>query len=116
MADTHKEKQSQHHDDAHEHIGIPGYLTIFGILVVGTILTYLTSQIDLDWIFAGANTLLALLIAFTKMSFVVLYFMHVKWSSKLIWLTAMAGFFWLAIMFAFTMQDYLTRGSGVFTN
>ncbi len=33
----------------------------------------------------------------------------------LIWLTAIAGFFWLAIMFAFTMQDYLTRGAGVFT-
>ena len=111
---------AEHHDIEHteaheEHIAIPGYIIIFGILVVGTILTYLTAQYDLDWIFPGANTLLALLIAFTKMTFVVLYFMHVKWQSKLIWLTALAGFFWLAIMFAFTMQDYLTRTSGVFT-
>jgi len=74
-----------------------------------------SAQYDLDWVFPGANTLLALLIAFGKMSIVVLWFMHVKYSSKLIWLTAIAGFFWLAIMFAFTMQDYLTRSAGVFT-
>jgi cytochrome c oxidase subunit IV len=107
------------HSNAQEHeahIGIPGYLIIFGILVVGTILTYAVALIDLEWIFPGANTLVALLIAFTKMSFVVLYFMHVRWQSRLIWLTALAGFFWLAIMFAFTMQDYLTRSSGVFSN
>lgn len=92
-----------------QHIGIPGYLGVFGILVVGTIVTYLVALIDLEWIFPGMNTLVALLIAFTKMTFVVLFFMHVRWSSKLIWLSAVAGFFWLAIMFAYTMQDYLTR-------
>src|SRR5207237_4295804 len=97
-----------------EHIGITGYLIIFGILVVGTILTYVTAQFDLDWVFPGANTLLALLIAFTKMTFVVLYFMHVRWQSRLIWLTAVSGFFWMAIIFAYTMQDYLTRSSGLF--
>lgn len=113
---TEDENTHSHTQEHEEHIGIPGYLLIFGILVVGTILTYFVATIDLDWIFPGANTLVALLIAFTKMSFVVLYFMHVRWQSKLIWLTALAGFFWLAIMFSFTMQDYLTRGSGVFTN
>ena len=116
MADNHIEHNSEHHKEHEEHIGIPGYLGVFAILVVGTILTYLTSQIDLDSIFPGANTLLALLIAFTKMTFVVLFFMHVRWSSKMIWLTAIAGFFWMAIMFAFTMQDYLTRSSGIFSN
>jgi cytochrome c oxidase subunit 4 len=69
----------------------------------------------LEWIFPGANTLVALLIAFTKMTFVVLFFMHVRWQSKLIWLMVLSGFFWLAIMFAFTMQDYLTRVSGTFS-
>ena len=117
MADHTTEHNTHSHTQEHEeHIGIPGYFAIFGILVVGTILTYFVATIDLDFIFAGANTLVALLIAFTKMTFVVLYFMHVRWQSKLIWLTALAGFFWLAIMFAFTMQDYLTRGAGVFTN
>lgn len=106
----------EHHDEHGEHhiVSIPLYLMVFGILVVGTIVTYLVATVDLDGIFPGANTLVALLIAFTKMSFVVLFFMHVRWSPRLIWLTALSGFFWLAIMFAFTMQDYLTRGMGVF--
>jgi cytochrome c oxidase subunit 4 len=97
------------------HIGIPGYLLVFGILVVGTILTFLVALQDLDWIFPGANTFVALAIAFTKMSCVMLFFMHVRWSPKLIWLAAICSFFWLSIMFAFTMQDYLTRGLGVFS-
>jgi len=96
-------------------MNIPKYLMIFGILVVGTIVTYVAATIDMDWIFPGANTLVALLIAFTKTTFVMLFFMHVYWSPKLIWLSVIASFFWLAIMFAYTMQDYLTRSSGVFT-
>ena len=111
MADKHSEHREHEpgHDHEDEHIGILGYVGVFAILVVGTILTYFTAQWDLDWIFPGANTLLALLIAFTKMTFVILFFMHVRWMPRLIWLTALSGFFWLAIMFAFTMQDYLTR-------
>jgi cytochrome c oxidase subunit IV len=105
----------KNHQD-HAHMNIPKYLLIFGILVVGTILTYVTAQMDLDWIFPGANTLLALLIAFTKMTCVMLFFMHVYWSPRLIWLSAIASFFWLAIMFAFTMQDYFTRIPGVFSS
>ena len=92
-----------------QHMGIPGYLLIFGILFVGTIITYLVALIDLEGIFPGANTLVALLIAFFKMTCVVLFFMHVKWGSRLIKLAVVSGFFWMAIMFAFTMQDYLTR-------
>jgi cytochrome c oxidase subunit 4 len=106
---------SENHSE-HEHIGIRGYFIVFFILVIGTIITYLVALRDLDGIlFPGANTLLALLIAFTKMTFVVLYFMHVRWQSQLIWLSAVAGFFWMAIMFAYTMQDYLTRSQGIFT-
>jgi cytochrome c oxidase subunit 4 len=105
----------EHHPDhSNEHIGLPGYLGVFAILVVGTILTYIVALQDLDFIFAGANTLVALLIAFTKMTFVMLFFMHVRWSPKLIWLACVASFFWLAIMFAYTMQDYLTRNPGNF--
>ena len=104
------------HMESHEtHIAIPGYLGVFAVLVFGTILTYAVALMDLDFIFPGANTLVALLIAFTKMTCVMLFFMHVKWSPKLIWLAAAASFFWLSIMFAYTMQDYLTRGLGVFT-
>lgn len=106
---------SEHHEQ-HEHMNIPKYIGIFLILVFGTIFTYISSFWDLDGtLFPGANTLLALAIAFTKMTFVMLFFMHVYWSPKLIWLAAVASFFWLAIMFAYTLQDYFTRGLGVFT-
>ncbi|MFN0140581.1 MAG: cytochrome C oxidase subunit IV family protein [Pyrinomonadaceae bacterium] len=105
---------SDNHEQ-HDHMNIPKYIGIFAILVVGTILTYVTAQMDLDGVFPGANTLLALAIAFTKMTFVMLFFMHVYWSKRLIWLSAVGSFFWLAIMFAYTMQDYLTRADGVFT-
>lgn len=111
---TATESESHHHEEHHV-VPLVYYYGVFGVLVVGTIVTYVVATVDLDGIFPGANTLVALLIAFFKMSCVVLIFMHVRWSSKLIWLTAIAGFFWLAIMFAFTMQDYLTRGAGVFT-
>ncbi len=103
-----------HNEELHDHMNIPKYLLIFAILFVGTIVTYVVALTDLDWIFPGANTLVALAIALFKMSCVMLFFMHVYWSPKLIWLSAVASFFWLAIMFAYTMQDYLTRGSGVF--
>ena len=103
-----------HNEQQHEHMNIRKYVGVFAVLVVGTILTYIVALQDLDWIFPGANTLLALGIAFTKMTFVMLFFMHVYWSPRLIWLSALGSFFWLAIMFAYTMQDYLTRGSGYF--
>lgn len=116
MAEEYKTAGDAEHQHHEPHVvPLSLYALVFGVLVVGTILTYFVATIDLDGIFPGANTLVALLIAFTKMTFVVLFFMHVRWSSRLIWLTAIAGFFWLAIMFAFTMQDYLTRGAGVFT-
>ena len=101
--------------EQHEHMNIPKYVGIFLVLVVGTIATYFAATVDLDWIFPGANTLVALLIAFTKMACVMLFFMHVRWSPRMIWLAAVASFFWMAIMFAYTMQDYLTRSQGVFS-
>lgn len=112
MADNHENHENH---EQHEHMNIPKYIGIFFILVIGTILTYGAALVDLDGIFPGANTLVALLIAFIKMTFVVLFFMHVYWNSKLIWLTFVGSFVFLIIMFAFTMQDYMTRGMGIFT-
>ena len=105
MSDNHTDEQ---------HIAIPGYLGVFAVLIVGTILTYLVAKVDLDWIFPGANTLVALLIAFTKMACVMLFFMHLKWGGKFLWLVAASSFFWLSIMFAFMLEYYLTRSAGVF--
>ena len=116
MAEEYKTAGDAEHQHDEPHIvPLSLYFLVFGVLVVGTIATYFVATVDLEWIFPGANTLVALLIAFFKMTCVILIFMHVRWSSRLIWLTAIAGFFWMAIMFAFTMQDYLTRSAGVFT-
>jgi cytochrome c oxidase subunit 4 len=90
-----------------EHIVHPRvYITIFLILMVGTGLTVLAAFQD----FPGPlNAVVALTIAVIKATFVVLYFMHVRYSSRLIWLVIAAALFWLAIMFALTISDYSTR-------
>jgi cytochrome c oxidase subunit IV len=45
-----------------------------------------------------------------KMLLVLLYFMHVRYSSRLTWIFVAAGFIWLLIMVDLTLSDYLTRG------
>jgi cytochrome c oxidase subunit 4 len=89
------------------------YFLIFGALMVGTILTVVAARIDLDYIFHGANTVVALTIAVFKATLVVLFFMHVRYSSRLTWVIVVAGIFWLAIMFVFTASDYMTRPNGL---
>ena len=40
---------------------------------------------------------------------VVLFFMHVKYSTRLTWAVVIGSVFWLGILLALTMSDYLTR-------
>jgi len=82
------------------------YLTIFGALLVGTLLTVVVAKFDLG----PFNNIVMLTVACAKALLVVLYFMHVRWSSRLTWVVAASGFLWLLILFSMTMQDYLTRG------
>jgi cytochrome c oxidase subunit 4 len=82
------------------------YFTIFGALMVGTILTVLVAKFDLG----PLNNIVMLTVACAKALLVVLYFMHVRWSPRLTWVVATAGFVWLIIMFGMTMADYLSRG------
>jgi cytochrome c oxidase subunit 4 len=76
------------------------------VLVVGTALTVAAAFVDFPW---RLNTIVALTIATIKATFVVLYFMHVRYSTRLIWVILAAALFWMAILFAFTFSDYLTR-------
>lgn len=82
------------------------YLTIFAALLAGTALTVVAAFIDFPWQF---NTIVALTIAVTKATLVVLYFMHVRYSSRLVWVIVAAALFWMAILFALTFSDYNTR-------
>jgi cytochrome c oxidase subunit IV len=92
--------------DAHHVPSLKLYFAVFGILMVGTAVTVLVAFYDLG----PLNNVMMLTIAIVKAMFVVLYFMHVRWSSRLTWVVVASGFFWLLIMFTFTMQDYLSRG------
>ncbi|HEY3027082.1 MAG TPA: cytochrome C oxidase subunit IV family protein [Pyrinomonadaceae bacterium] len=83
------------------------YFAIFGVLMVGTAATVVVAFIDLGGQF---NTVVALTIAVIKATLVVLYFMHVRYSSRLTWVIVGSGLFWLGIMFALTLSDYWTRG------
>lgn len=83
------------------------YIMIFAALLVGTGLTVFAAFVDFPWQF---NTIVALTIAVTKATLVVLYFMHVRYSSRLVWVIVAAALFWMGILFALTFSDYLTRG------
>ena len=81
------------------------YYTIFGILMLCTGLTVWIAFIDLG----PLNTIAALTIAVFKATLVILFFMHVKYSTRLTWAVVLGSFFWLGIMLVITMSDYLTR-------
>jgi len=82
------------------------YYAVFLALIVGTILTVVVARYDLG----PFNNIVMLTVACTKALLVVLFFMHVRWSSRLTWVVASSGFVWLLIMFGLTMADYMSRG------
>lgn len=82
------------------------YVAIVSLLFVMTVVTVLVAFVELG----ALNTPVALAIAIFKATMVVLFFMHVRYNTPLMWVFAGAGFFWLLIMFSLTLQDYMTRG------
>jgi cytochrome c oxidase subunit IV len=93
------------------------YLGIFVALLVLTALTTGAAFVDFGDIHTGMrfinviplNTVVALAIAVVKMLLVILFFMHVKYSSGLTKVVVMSGFLFLAILVSFTLADELTR-------
>jgi cytochrome c oxidase subunit IV len=81
------------------------YYTIFAILLFCTYLTVQIAFLDLGVM----NTVAALAIATFKAMIVILFFMHVKYSTRLTWAVVIGSVFWLGILLALTMADYLTR-------
>ena len=82
------------------------YYLIFLALMVGTVLTVVVAKFDLG----PLNNIVMLTIACAKALLVILFFMHVRWGSRLTWVVAGSGFFWLLILFSITMADYMSRG------
>jgi len=89
----------------HAHPTHKVYYLVFAALCIGTILTFLVARIDLGVL----NPVIALAIACTKATLVILFFMHVRYSNKLTIITVCAGFFWLMLLITLSLSDYLTR-------
>jgi cytochrome c oxidase subunit IV len=97
----------------HHIVPVRVYLLIFAALLVGTLATVWISYYNLDVQIMGKtvpfNTVVMFLIAATKGTLVVLFFMHVKYSPRLLWIFVAAGFMWLSILMILTMADYASR-------
>ncbi len=81
------------------------YYTVFGILMLCTYLTLQIAFFDLG----AFNIIAALVIAVFKATLVILFFMHVKYGTRLTWAVVLGSVFWLGILLVLTMGDYLTR-------
>ena len=82
------------------------YYSIFGALMVLTTVTVLAAYVNLG----NFNAPVALAIATFKATLVVLFFMHVKYSSRLTKLVVLTSLFFVALLVGETMMDYATRG------
>ena len=89
-----------------EHIVSPKvYVGIFLSLMVLTAATVAAAYVNLG----PFNIVIALAIASVKATLVVLYFMHARYSPKRTHMVIIAAVFWLAVMLALTLSDYVTR-------
>lgn len=101
-------EQAQHSEAEHHIVSPKVYLAIIAALLVGTAITVWVSFIDLGrW-----NPIIALAIACTKAMLVVLFFMHVKYSTKLTKLTLVSGLFIFLALVGMTLSDYMSRAWG----
>jgi cytochrome c oxidase subunit IV len=82
------------------------YYRVFATLLGLTLLTVGLAFLDLG----PLNAIIALTIAVAKALLVLLFFMHLRYSSSLTWILLGAGVLWLVLLIAGTLNDYLTRG------
>ena len=87
-------------------VSLKVYFAIFAALMVLTAVTVAVAYVDLG----ALNTFVALAVAVTKATLVILFFMHVKYSSRLTKITVVMSLFFVVILFAETLMDYATRG------
>jgi len=90
---------------------VASLIVTYVLLLVLLVATVAVAQIELGVLAMPV----ALAIACTKALLIIVYFMHLKDSISLVWLTAAIGFVWLVHMIAGTFGDYLTRGWSLFS-
>jgi cytochrome c oxidase subunit IV len=96
-----------HHDHGHSHHIVPvsTYLIVFAVLLILLVITVAVAFVNLG----NFNLPVALVIAIVKGILIVMFFMEVKYQSRLVWVFAASSFVFLLIMLVLTMNDYLTR-------
>lgn len=94
------------HDRAEPHIGPRAYLYVYAALLGLMTLTVIAALFDMG----SANFLVAMGIAGAKMVLIIVYFMHLRYSSNLARAFSAAAFFWLLILIVGFLNDYFTRG------
>ncbi len=110
MSDTNDALNVTNPEHSEIHIVTPlQYSYVYGTLLVGTILTVLAAKVELG-VF---NPIVALGIACFKATVVILFFMHVKYQSRLIKITVGAGFFTFIVLITMTLSDYMSRAWGL---
>jgi cytochrome c oxidase subunit 4 len=96
-----------------EHVVEPRtYYKVFGALIALTVLTVTFSRLPIpeEWHPELWHLIVGLAVAATKATLVILFFMHLIYSSRLTWVVAFSGLLWLGILITYTLTDYLTRG------
>ena len=113
--ETHAAPEAHPHEEHHGPT-VKMYFAIFFALSILTVVTVLAAMFDFAPMLGKemggfANNLVALGIACTKATLVVLFFMHVKYENKLVGLAVVASVIWLAFLILITISDYATRTS-----
>ncbi len=81
------------------------YLKVFAGLMI-----LLAVTVGVSYVHLGVfNVIAALTIACVKAMAIIMYFMHARYSERLIWVFAGAAFFWLGILFVLSFGDFLWR-------
>jgi cytochrome c oxidase subunit 4 len=110
MSEYHDASNVVNPEHAEHHIVTPvTYMIVFATLLVFTGVTVGAAYVDLGIL----NPVVALAIACFKAVVVILFFMHVKYQSKLVKLTVASGFFTFIVLITMTLTDYMSRAWGL---
>jgi cytochrome c oxidase subunit 4 len=110
MSEFHDASNVTNPEHADHHIITPKtYIAVFVTLLVFTGITVGAAYVDLGVL----NPVVALAIACFKAVIVILFFMHVKFQSKLVKMTVGAGFFTFLVLITMTLTDYMSRAWGL---
>ncbi|PMP80789.1 MAG: oxidase, partial [Chloroflexus aggregans] len=112
MAEHHAHSHTHYHGAGHAHISRGTYYRVFVALMVLMVLTVVAWWVEKNLITMPGwlAVTIAMSIAIAKTVLIVIYFMHVKVSSRITQIYAAGAFVWLLILFLITMGDYIARG------